>query len=226
MRFRTSRQRRSAGFTLIELLVAITILGIVAVLGWRGLDAIVRARETLNDEMLQTRGIQLAFAQIENDCAHVMDASMLPGQSVLTAAGSKLMIIRSVFDEKQPVLYQVVVYNVADGVLARRTLAPTREISVLLAEWQSAVQDVDGAAAIQLQKQVMSFNLRTWRQGEQGWRMNGDDTLASADTNVPPANNNLAAPSSKTTSLAGLEVSMQVQGHSGAMKKIFLLGAN
>jgi general secretion pathway protein J len=49
-----------------------------------------------NAEMAQTRGIQLAFAQIENDCAHLMDANLLQGRSVLRAAGSKLMLIRSV----------------------------------------------------------------------------------------------------------------------------------
>jgi len=227
MRSSPPRLRRLSGFTLIELLVAITILGIVAVLGWRGLDAIVRARETLNEEMLQTRGIQLAFAQIENDCAHVMDASMLSGQSVLTAAGSKLMIIRSVFDENQAVLFQVVVYNVADGTLSRRELTPTRETAVLQAEWESAAQDVDGAPIIQLQKQVKSFTFRTWRQGEADWRVNGDDTLNAGTSNGTTANTNATlASTSKSTSLAGLEVSMQVQGHDGAMKKIFLLGAN
>jgi general secretion pathway protein J len=36
---------------LVELLVAITIMAVVAVLGWRGLDSIVRARVSL------TRGV-------------------------------------------------------------------------------------------------------------------------------------------------------------------------
>lgn len=43
------RARITSGFTLIELLVAITVMAIVAVLGWRGLDGIVRARLTLNE---------------------------------------------------------------------------------------------------------------------------------------------------------------------------------
>ncbi|MEN3295328.1 MAG: ral secretion pathway protein, partial [Burkholderiales bacterium] len=36
------------GFTLVELLIAISVLAMVAVLGWRGLDSIVRARVALN----------------------------------------------------------------------------------------------------------------------------------------------------------------------------------
>src|SRR6476660_7000846 len=52
------------GFTLIELLVAISVMAIVAVLGWRGLDSIVRARVALNADLDHTRGLQLAFAQM------------------------------------------------------------------------------------------------------------------------------------------------------------------
>ena len=221
-----SRRGSALGFTLIELLVAISILGIVAVLGWRGLDAIVRAREKLNDEMLQTRGVQLAFAQIENDCAHLMDPSMLPGQSVLTAAGTKLMLIRSFFDESQPVLYQVVVYDVVDGVLSRRELTPTREIPVLLAEWQSAAQDVDGTPVIPLQKMTQSFSFRTWKQSESGWRMNGEDVLSASDAKQFSGIATAGVSSQRPPILGGLEVAMQVQGHEGSMTKIFLLGAN
>ena len=46
---------RARGFTLIELLVAISVLAIVAVLGWRGLDGIVRARVALTGNLEQTR---------------------------------------------------------------------------------------------------------------------------------------------------------------------------
>ena len=58
------------GFTLVELLVAISILAIVAVLGWRGLDGIMRARGTLTDQMEVTRGMQLAFAQLQRSMDH------------------------------------------------------------------------------------------------------------------------------------------------------------
>ena len=226
MRFKSPRLSQIAGFTLIELLVAISILGIVAVLGWRGLDSIVRARQTLNGEMDQTRGIQLAFAQIENDCAHVMDAGMLPGNSVLTAAGSKLMIIRSVFEDNLPIRFQVVVYNVVDGVLSRRELTPTRETAVLLAEWQSAAADLDDTPSIKLQSKVESFSMRTWKLGETGWRINGDDVQIPGGVTPSINSPNASATNTKSATLAGLEVSMQVQGRAAPMTKIFLLGAN
>ena len=74
MNMRGTRSRRG-GFTLIELLVAISILAIVAVLGWRGLDGIIRSRESLTAKMEQTRGLQLAFAQLQSDCASLATAS-------------------------------------------------------------------------------------------------------------------------------------------------------
>ena len=66
----TLLRARRRGFTLVELLVAISILAVVAVLGWRGLDSIVRARTSLTEQMETTRGMQLAFAQMQSDCEH------------------------------------------------------------------------------------------------------------------------------------------------------------
>ena len=41
---------KSRGFTLLELLVAITVLSIVSVIAWRGLDSLVMTRERLEPE--------------------------------------------------------------------------------------------------------------------------------------------------------------------------------
>ena len=66
----------ATGFTLIELLVAIGILAMVAVLGWRGLDSIMRSREVLTSQLEQARGMQLAFAQMQSDCDHLAGAGV------------------------------------------------------------------------------------------------------------------------------------------------------
>ena len=41
------RALRARGFTLLELLVAITLLAILAVIAWRGLDSMTRTHEAL-----------------------------------------------------------------------------------------------------------------------------------------------------------------------------------
>lgn len=217
-----SHSQDQSGFTLIELLVAITILAIIAVLGWRGLDSIVRARSGLTTEMEQTRGIQLAFAQIENDCAHLVEPGNLSGRDVLSAIGARLVLIRNVFEENRPTQLQVVVYRVNGGVLSRRETQPTRELSVLDQDWQNALSDTDNAPAIDLQNQVTSFDMRTWKEGENGWRT-GD----SADVAATPAKPVQAAPGLpvKAAKLTGLEISMQLAGRELPVTKVFLLGA-
>ena len=221
---RPSRKSRAAnvsqsGFTLIELLVAITILAIIAVLGWRGLDSIVRARTVLAEEMEQTRGIQLAFAQLENDCAHIVDASNLPGREVFSAQGPRLALIRTVFEENQPTRLQVVVYSVRAGVLGRREMLPTRELAVLEHDWQDALSDAETTPSIALQTQVTGFEMRTWKEGENGWRAGGSE--AAAANPVP------AAPGIPTRAgkLTGLEIAVQLSGRELPVTKVFLLGA-
>ena len=219
---RRAKQRagRSSGFTLIELLVAITILAIIAVLGWRGLDSIVRARTGLTTEMEQTRGMQLAFAQIENDCAHLVDPASLPGREVLSAMAARLVIVRQVFEENQPTRLQVVTYRVANGILSRREMQPTRELPVLDQDWQNALSDADNGQAIALQSQVTGFEMRTWRSGENGWRTGGSELSNPSNPTQPSP----GAPA-KIGKLNGLEIALQLTGRELPVTKVFLLGA-
>ncbi|MBI3283674.1 MAG: prepilin-type N-terminal cleavage/methylation domain-containing protein [Burkholderiales bacterium] len=205
------RAKIQTGFTLIELLVAVTILAIVAVLGWRGLDGIVRARIGLTAEMEQTRGIQLAFAQLENDCAHLADSDLLAGRDGLSAADSRLLMIRTVFDENQPTRLQVVAYRVVDGVLSRRESDATRDLVALDKDWLSAMSEADTTASVPLQTEVNAFNLRTWSEGEGAWRIGGSEGPAKSQ----------AGGGQKI----GLEVSLQMRGREQALTKVFLLGA-
>ncbi|MCX7217736.1 MAG: prepilin-type N-terminal cleavage/methylation domain-containing protein [Burkholderiales bacterium] len=204
----------SSGFTLSELLVAITILAIIAVLGWRGLDSIVRARVSLTTELEQTRGIQISFAQLENDSAHIAGDFLLPGRTSLYASGQNLIMIRIVNDDLQPTRLQVVAYRVVEGVLSRRESEATRDMRVLDSILQSALSGTDNMPVVNLQSNIIAFEMRTWNSSENNWRVAGSD-LASGNQQgakaVPP----------KT----GLEVSLQLQGREPPLLKVFLLGA-
>lgn len=201
--------RRGAGFTLIELLVAITILAIVAVLGWRGLDGIVRARVALTANLDLTRAMQLSFAQMQSDCAQMVPAAQVPQHPPLVAEAGRVMLLRYVYGEDQPTRMQVVTYRVRAGVLTRRESTPTRDFATLDTAWQAAAGDTDAADALVLQSGVATMTMRLWQKKNAGWR-----------TPPPPGD-----PSAVTTPPTGLEVSLQLAGHSTAMLKIFLLGA-
>jgi general secretion pathway protein J len=207
---------RPAGFTLIELLVAISVLAIVAVLGWRGLDSIVRTRVSLNEELKQTRGLQLTFAQMQNDCARIADRSDANGQleTMLVVDPGRLTMVRNVFVENEPSRLQVIAYRLNDGMLTRRESVPTRDILELRRIWQAFLADMDTSTPVTLQDGVTAMNLRTW-QGKAGWGGAGGNGNGS-----PPA-----ATSMVPVTPLGLEVVLQARGAEHSMTKIFLLGA-
>ncbi|MDC8760463.1 PulJ/GspJ family protein [Janthinobacterium fluminis] len=215
----SGRRAHRRGFTLIELLVAISILAIVAVLGWRGLDGIVRARMTLTGQLEQTRGMQLAFAQMQSDCEQLAGAgagvALLHGRRNLQAENDRLTLVRAVFAENEAAQLQVVSYRIKDGVLTRRESNGTRDLLVLDALWQAALSDSDSStAAVQLQADVAGMSMRLWDGS--GW---------SAPGSVPAAP---AAPGPVGTAPAassGLEVSLRLQSQQTDLIKIFLLGA-
>jgi general secretion pathway protein J len=196
------------GFTLVELLVAISILAIVAVLGWRGLDGIVRARIALTQQMEQTRGMQLTFAQMQSDAEHLADRALLRQRPNLLAENGRLTLVRTVLAENQPSQIEVVAYRLIDGKLMRRESNATRDLIALDALWQAALGDTDTGPGVLLQTGVAQMALRLWQGG--AWR---PATNPLQSESIPA----LAAPAA-----GGLEVALTLQGAS--LVKVFLLG--
>ena len=208
--------KRAAGFTLIELLVAISILAIVAVLGWRGLDGIVRARVALTDQMETTRGMQLAFAQMQSDGEHIVASADLPGRPNLTADAGGMTLVRNWHNENAPSQLQVISYRIVDGILMRRESAGTRDLVQLDVFWQAALSNADTTPPVILQAGVLSMQVETWENNM--WRMAGapqQQQLQQPPPGTPPWTGLPAA---------GLRVALQVQGQQLPMIKSFLLG--
>jgi len=201
--------KKHSGMTLIELLVAISILGLIAVMGWRGLDIIVRSRSALTADLEQTRGMQLAFAQLQNDCAQLANATMLPDRATLLASDNKIILVRTVFSDNQPTRLQVLRYRVLDGKLTRRESVATRNLTELDKLWLAAINDTETTPPVMLQTGVAAMTMRVWMKGSTDWQ-------APPATNTNPGK--IAAPT-------GLEVTLLLQDHADVLIKNFLLGA-
>jgi general secretion pathway protein J len=199
--------RRASGFTLVELLVAISILAMVAVLGWRGLDGIVRARVALTEQMEATRGMQLAFAQMQSDCDHIADSALLDRRPFLLADNDRLTLVRTSFVENEPMRLQVVAYRISNGMLTRRESVGTRDLVQLDVLWKAAISDADTTVPVTLQAGVVGMQSQTW-EGNM-WRQGPTQTADQAVLVVAPT---------------GLQVALQVQGAGAPLIKTFQLG--
>jgi general secretion pathway protein J len=219
-----SHRPRQQAFTLVELLVAISILAIVAVLGWRGLDSIVRARTSLTEQMEATRGLQLAFAQMQSDTERIAGRDVVGARAFLQVGADRLTLVRQVFAEHQPARLQVVAYRLVDGVLVRRESQATRDLSQLDALWQAATSDADTRGGVALEAGVASLQLATWVNN--AWRQAGVDPGANAGATAGQTSkfgNDINAAQVQALEPTGLQVALLVRGQQAPMIKSFLL---
>ena len=201
-----------AGFTLVELLVAITIMAVVAVLGWRGLDSIVRARVSLNRDLEQSRGLQLAFSQMQSDCAHIATSANIGGHTPILAIGERRLVVRTVTLENQPSQIQVNAYQIRDGVLQRIASPVTRDLVALDAYWNKFAQEGLQEQAVALQSEVASMRLRIWLVGAANW------------IGTAPGEASGMLQGGAPVTVKGLEVALQLRGSERFLTKVLLLG--
>jgi len=220
--------KNARGFTLIELLVAITVLAIVAVLGWRGLDGIVRSREQLTQNMEHTRGTQLAFAQMQSDLEQIADKPLLRERQNMLAESDRLVFVRTVLVENAASQLQVVSYTIRDGLLSRTESRGARDLIELDALWKAALEQTGPQSPVGLQSGVTNMEFRVWEGG--GWRQptNASSTPSKIDCADPDPNKCKDTGTKNATRAegpTGLEITLQIQGQPAPLVKVFLLGA-
>jgi general secretion pathway protein J len=195
--------RPDAGLTLVELLVAITVLLIIAMLGWRGLDGILRSRATLTAQLEQARELQLAFAQLQRDFDNLAPARLLHGQSNLQAGDNRVTLVRTAMAENAATQLVVVAYRVKDGSLIRSEWPATRSLPQLQALWTAALVDQGASAGVTLQRHVGRMAVRYWV--DQRWQ---PAATVGAGANPP----------------RGLALDLTLQDQPSSISRLLLLG--
>ena len=99
----TLRLRRGAGFTLVEVLVALVVMAILSAMAFRGIDAVVRAKDSALASTDRTLKLNTGMSQFEYDVTQIVDSKVLP-QAVMFD-GATLRIARRTPDGIQLVLW-------------------------------------------------------------------------------------------------------------------------
>jgi general secretion pathway protein J len=204
------------GFTLLELLVAITVLSIVSVISWRGLDTLVNTRERLEPEVDDVRSMLVAFGQMERDLSQVVNPAFLglAGTALVVrpADGTQMIELARVAAPApdRPTEVQVVYYRVVQNTLVRQATPPLPQFELANAERLENAR---------LLNQVRSMDVRLWQPGV-GWTAPGATVDSPAAPGTPPG----AAPPLQNQPPSGVEVTLtRIDGK--AFRRVFLVSA-
>ena len=201
-------RNRTRGFTLLELLVAITVLSVVSLISWRGLDTLVSTRERLEPEADDVRALLTAFGQMERDLAQVTNPKFLglagSPVNVSIADGTTTLQLARVAPTSadRPTEVQTVYYRVVEGTLIRQATAalPAFELT-----------PTDRLESARLLGQVRLMQVRTWSPNG-GW----------VDPNIPQDTS--GAPPGANAVVPGVEISIERE-NGRIFRRVLLVGA-
>ena len=145
--------RRAAGFTLIEVLVALVIMAVLSAMAFRGIDAVMRAKDTALAASDRTLKLNTGMSQFEYDVSQIVDSRVLP-QAVMFD-GATLRVAR-----RTPEGIQLVLWTLQDRRWQRWASGSFVHTSELTDAWMRSQQwDAISGNAITVLENVDSFQV-------------------------------------------------------------------
>ncbi len=155
-----------SGFTLVELLVALFALSLLAVMGWRGLDAMVRTQSALQARADEALALQVGLTQWRAD----LDAAVLvAGLPSVQWDGQVLRMVRRVdagaaLESEGVVVAAWTRRTGDDGSLWRRWQSlPMTQRQELQAAWQQAALWARNPGASERARETAVLPLDDWQ---------------------------------------------------------------
>ncbi len=199
-----STRRIDAGFTLVEVLVALIIMAVVGLMAWRGMDAMIRGRETIDRRSAQDAKYIQLVRQFERDCQEMLSNPEL-GVSPYSAGAKNIWWVRRYrLDEVDA--WMIVGFGMTPAGLQRWTSRPLKGRADALILWQAILSDPDllytemkvsleMPEVISQQVQVFTSDPKT-TQGNQG---TSTTPASSATPTSPGSQSTTSTPATPTT---------------------------
>ena len=203
------------------MLIAIAILAVIAVLSWRGLDSVIRARSTIENSMEDERIVAQLFDQMRIDARQAATDDEA-GQPAVQIGNGLLQIVRGVFAPNTAPRLQVVRYRLSNGRIVRSASPPLENVGEVRRALSSG-DSAEGWNSIPLMGGVASLATRVYIP-EKGWTTR----MADVYTQIRQNDNNLKVPQLGNAPLpravAGVQVAVGARNLQVPLTRVFLVG--
>jgi general secretion pathway protein J len=180
------------GFTLIELLVAISVMALMAVMSWQGLDGMTRAQTQTRQRANEVLALQMGLAQWTAD----LDAlALVPQTQSMDWDGRALRLTRySSASAAEGLLVVAWSRRVVDGTgqWLRWQSPPLRTRGEVQEAWQQATLWAQNPGQEQKRREVLVTPLDQWQLFY--YRQNAWTNPLSSDTTTASSGSSTAAP--------------------------------
>jgi general secretion pathway protein J len=192
------------GFALLEMIVALTIMALVGLMAWRGMDAMIRGRETIDRRANQDADYSQVVRQFERDCQEVLQrdelsalagavsfasASSGVGITAVAAGAKNIWLIRHYRADAQDA-WMVVGYGMGSNGLQRWTSRPLLQRTEAVGVWSNIVRDPDlNSSELLTSLEIPAIVRQTFRVQSSVLSGAGGSGISASGTNAPNAAN-------------------------------------